>query len=198
MAFVAMPTEPVGFPQMGSGMQGGLQLVRDPSGHVILIHAAGNVTYFVNVDSQVSTIRGRLNSFAFLLSTEQMQQAVVWPNYSNHNNNVAPPPLLLPPPPPSIQLLSDIGGARLVLTESKRKQQSALPIVKIEAECSNSPTTIISEQAFYLRIYFFDREGNKIFGLGKRIVTVDINYRKKYLGDIFRNVIKNFLEKLDV
>ncbi|KAM0737474.1 hypothetical protein ACS0PU_000567 [Formica fusca] len=110
-----MPTEPVGFPQMGTGLQGGLQLVRDPSGHVILIHAA-----------------------------EQMQQAVVWPNYSNHNGNVAPPPLLLPPPPPSIQLLSDIGGARLVLTENKRKQQSALPIVKIEAECSNSPTTIIT------------------------------------------------------
>lgn len=85
------------------------------------------------------------------LRTEQMQQAVVWPNYSNHNSgNVAPPPLLLPPPPPppppppSLQLLSDIGGARLVLTESKRKQQSTLPIVKIEADCGNSPTTIIT------------------------------------------------------
>jgi hypothetical protein len=78
-----------------------------------------------------------------VLSIEQMQQAVVWPNYSNHNSNVAPPPLLLPPPPPSIQLLGDIGGARLVLTENKRKQQSTLPIVKIETECSNSPTTII-------------------------------------------------------
>ncbi|XP_078051820.1 uncharacterized protein LOC144477968, partial [Augochlora pura] len=117
-----MPMEPVGFPQMGVGVQGGLQLVRDPNtGHLLLIHAA-----------------------------EQMQQAVVWPNYSNHNSgNVAPPPLLLPPPPPppppppSLQLLSDIGGARLVLTESKRKQQSTLPIVKIEADCSNSPTTII-------------------------------------------------------
>ncbi|KAF3424968.1 hypothetical protein E2986_13146 [Frieseomelitta varia] len=74
-----------------------------------------------------------------------MQQAVVWPNYSNHNSgNVAPPPLLLPPPPPSLQLLSDIGGARLVLTESKRKQQSTLPIVKIEADCGTSPTTIIT------------------------------------------------------
>ncbi|XP_039314883.1 uncharacterized protein LOC105204830 isoform X6 [Solenopsis invicta] len=113
---LAMPTEPVGFPQMGSGLQGGLQLVRDPTtGHILLIHAA-----------------------------EQMQQALVWPNYSNHNSNVAPPPLLLPPPPPSIQLLGDIGGARLVLTENKRKQQSALPIVKIETECSNSPTTIIT------------------------------------------------------
>lgn len=78
----------------------------------------------------------------------------MWPNYSNHNGNVAPPPLLLPPPPPSIQLLSDIGGARLVLTENKRKQQSALPIVKIEAECSNSPTTIISEQDFISFISF--------------------------------------------
>ncbi|KAL0131790.1 hypothetical protein PUN28_002974 [Cardiocondyla obscurior] len=115
-AAAAMPTEPVGFPQMGSGLQGGLQLVRDPTtGHILLIHAA-----------------------------EQMQQALVWPNYSNHNSNVAPPPLLLPPPPPSIQLLGDIGGARLVLTENKRKQQSALPIVKIETECSNSPTTIIT------------------------------------------------------
>ncbi|XP_036150363.1 uncharacterized protein LOC105840034 isoform X3 [Monomorium pharaonis] len=115
-AAAAMPTEPVGFPQMGSGLQGGLQLVRDPTtGHILLIHAA-----------------------------EQMQQALVWPNYSNHSNNIAPPPLLLPPPPPSIQLLGDIGGARLVLTENKRKQQSALPIVKIETECSNSPTTIIT------------------------------------------------------
>ncbi|XP_071556441.1 uncharacterized protein Wge isoform X2 [Temnothorax nylanderi] len=115
-AAAAMPTEPVGFPQMGSGLQGGLQLVRDPTtGHILLIHAA-----------------------------EQMQQALVWPNYSNHNSNVAPPPLLLPPPPPSIQLLGDIGGARLVLTENKRKQQSAMPIVKIETECSNSPTTIIT------------------------------------------------------
>lgn len=43
----AMPAmEPVGFPQMGvglqGGLQGGLQLVRDPtSGHLLLIHAAG-------------------------------------------------------------------------------------------------------------------------------------------------------------
>lgn len=44
-----MPTEPVGFPQMGTGLQGGLQLVRDPSGHVILIHAAGNVTFRINI-----------------------------------------------------------------------------------------------------------------------------------------------------
>lgn len=79
-----------------------------------------------------------------------MQQAVVWPNYSNHNNgNVAPPSLLLPPPPPSLQLLSDIGGARLVLTESKRKQQSTLPIVKIEADCGTSPTTIISKSYIF-------------------------------------------------
>ncbi|XP_011866393.1 PREDICTED: uncharacterized protein LOC105561220 isoform X3 [Vollenhovia emeryi] len=113
---LAMPTEPVGFPQMGSGLQGGLQLVRDPTtGHILLIHSA-----------------------------EPMQQALVWPNYSSHNSAVAPPPLLLPPPPPSIQLLGDIGGARLVLTENKRKQQSTLPIVKIETECSNSPTTIIT------------------------------------------------------
>ena len=43
IAFTAMPTEPVGFPQMGSGLQGGLQLVRDPTtGHILLIHAAGN------------------------------------------------------------------------------------------------------------------------------------------------------------
>lgn len=89
-------------------------------------------------------VRARRKSIVHYLSTEQMQQALVWPNYSNHNSNVAPPPLLLPPPPPSIQLLGDIGGARLVLTENKRKQQSALPIVKIETECSNSPTTIIS------------------------------------------------------
>lgn len=74
-----------------------------------------------------------------------MQQAVVWPNYPNHNSNVAPPPFLLPPPPPSIQVLGDIGGARLVLTENKRKQQSTLPIVKIETECNNSPTAIISK-----------------------------------------------------
>ncbi|XP_046744501.1 uncharacterized protein LOC124410294 isoform X2 [Diprion similis] len=115
----AMPMDPVGFPQMGiGGLQGGLQLVRDPStGHLLLIHA-----------------------------TEQVQQAVVWPNYSgNSGGNVGPPPLLLPPPPPpSLQLLSDIGGARIVLTDSKRKQQNNLPIVKIEADCSNSPTTIIT------------------------------------------------------
>lgn len=125
------------------------------------------------------------STLAFLLSTEQMQQAVVWPNYSNHNSNVAPPPLLLPPPPPSIQLLSDIGGARLVLTESKRKQQSALPIVKIEAECSNSPTTIISEQTF---MYCFSDREKQNFWIWKKIsifkvtlVTADINYRKYLL-----------------
>jgi len=40
-----MPTEPVGFPQMSSGLQGGLQLVRDPTtGHILLIHSAGNET----------------------------------------------------------------------------------------------------------------------------------------------------------
>lgn len=115
----AMPMDPVGFPQMGiGGLQGGLQLVRDPTtGHLLLIHAA-----------------------------EQVQQAVVWPNYpGNSGGNVGPPPLLLPPPPPpSLQLLSDIGGTRLVLTENKRKQQNNLPIVKIEADCSNSPTTIIT------------------------------------------------------
>lgn len=150
-----MPTEPVGFPQMGTGLQGGLQLVRDPSGHVILIHAAGNVTFRINIRFALDDGKEtQLFFFTFFLSTEQMQQAVVWPNYSNHNGNVAPPPLLLPPPPPSIQLLSDIGGARLVLTENKRKQQSALPIVKIEAECSNSPTTIISEQDFISFISF--------------------------------------------
>lgn len=169
-----MPTEPVGFPQMGSGLQGGLQLVRDPSGHVILIHAAGNVTFPENVDA-LMTGGMRLNSFACLLSIEQMQQAVVWPNYPNHNGNIAPPPLLLPPPPPSIQLLSDIGGARLVLTENKRKQQSALPIVKIEAECSSSPTTIISEQDF---IYFlFLREKEKIYL--QNDVLADVNCKEK-------------------
>ncbi|XP_043290025.1 uncharacterized protein wge isoform X4 [Venturia canescens] len=127
----AMPAmEPVGFPQMGvglqSGLQGGLQLVRDPtSGHLLLIHAAAGFSH----------------------SAEQMQQAVVWPNYPNHNgHNIGPPPLLLPPPPqpPSLQLLSDIGGARFVLTENKRKQQSTVPIVKIEADCGSSPTTIIA------------------------------------------------------
>ncbi|XP_046425397.1 uncharacterized protein LOC124182332 isoform X1 [Neodiprion fabricii] len=116
----AMPMDPVGFPQMGiGGLQGGLQLVRDPStGHLLLIHA----------------------------TAEQVQQAVVWPNYAGNNGgNVGPPPLLLPPPPPpSLQLLSDIGGARIVLTDNKRKQQNNLPIVKIEADCSNSPTTIIT------------------------------------------------------
>lgn len=150
----AMPTEPVGFPQMSSGLQGGLQLVRDPTtGHILLIHSAGNVIFRkcdfphnshwkFNVRYHVTKINNFLHTVSFP-PTEQMQQAVVWPNYSNHNSNVAPPPLLLPPPPPSIQLLGDIGGARLVLTENKRKQQSTLPIVKIETECSNSPTTII-------------------------------------------------------
>lgn len=137
-----MPTEPVGFPQMGSGLQGGLQLVRDPTtGHILLIHAAGNAIL------NAPPLNARVTKIHFHIlfsSTEQMQQALVWPNYSSHNSNVAPPPLLLPPPPPSIQLLGDIGGARLVLTENKRKQQSTLPIVKIETECSNSPTTIIS------------------------------------------------------
>ncbi|XP_020288061.1 uncharacterized protein LOC109856804, partial [Pseudomyrmex gracilis] len=116
----AMPTDPVGFPQVNSGLQGGFHVVRDPTtGHILLIHAA-----------------------------EQMQQAVVWPNYPNHNGNVAaPPPFLLPPPPPSIQVLGDIGGARLVLTENKRKQQSTLPIVKIETECNNSPTAIITSES---------------------------------------------------
>lgn len=75
-----------------------------------------------------------------------MQQAVVWPNYANHGGNVAPPPLLLPPAPPSIQVVGDIGGARLVLAENKRKPPSTLPIVKIEADCSSSPTTIISSE----------------------------------------------------
>lgn len=83
-------------------------------------------------------------------AAEQMQQAVVFPNYLNHSNNVIPSSLLVPPPPSSIQLLSDIGGARLVLTENKRKQQNSLPIVKIEAECSNSPTAIISKENFLL------------------------------------------------
>lgn len=135
----------------------------------------------------MSTTGRRLNSLASLLSTEQMQQAVVWPNYSNHNGNVAPPPLLLPPPPPSIQLLSDIGGARLVLTESKRKQQSALPIVKIEAECSNSPTTIISEQALIFifpierQTQFLDFKTNFFFKV--TVVTANLNYRK-YIGFI--------------
>lgn len=69
----------------------------------------------------------------------------MFPNY--HSHNVIPSSVLVPPPPSSIQLLGDIGGARLVLTENKRKQQSAsLPIVKIEAECSNSPTAIISKE----------------------------------------------------
>lgn len=96
--------------------------------------------------SRIISITEPICKIHHLPSTEQMQQAVVWPNYSNHNNgNALPPPLLLPPPPPSLQLLSDIGGARLVLTESKRKQQSTLPIVKIEADCGTTPTTIISK-----------------------------------------------------
>ncbi|XP_015116479.1 uncharacterized protein LOC107040773 isoform X2 [Diachasma alloeum] len=120
----AMPAlEPVGFPQLGVGLQGGLQLVRDPStGHLLLIHAAA----------------------------EQLQQAVVWPNYPHHNgpNVSAPSPLLLPPPPPpSLQLLSDINGARLVLTENKRKAQNNVPIVKIEADCGATPTTTIIASA---------------------------------------------------
>ncbi|XP_011310744.1 uncharacterized protein wge isoform X2 [Fopius arisanus] len=119
----AMPAlEPVGFPQLGVGLQGGLQLVRDPStGHLLLIHAA-----------------------------EQLQQAVVWPNYPHHNgpNVGAPSPLLLPPPPPpSLQLLSDMNGARLVLTENKRKTQNNVPIVKIEADCGTTPTTTIIASA---------------------------------------------------
>ncbi|XP_063989724.1 uncharacterized protein LOC135168983 isoform X3 [Diachasmimorpha longicaudata] len=120
----AMPAlEPVGFPQLGVGLQGGLQLVRDPStGHLLLIHAAA----------------------------EQLQQAVVWPNYPHHSgpNVSAPSPLLLPPPPPpSLQLLSDMNGARLVLTESKRKAQNNVPIVKIEADCGTTPTTTIIASA---------------------------------------------------
>ncbi|XP_057330421.1 uncharacterized protein LOC130670856 isoform X3 [Microplitis mediator] len=117
----AMPSlEPVGFPQLGVGLQGGLQLVRDPtSGHLLLIHAA-----------------------------EQMQQAVVWPNYPSVHSapNIGAPPLLLPGPttPPSLQLLSDINGARLVLTENKRKQQNNVPIVKIEADCATPNATIIA------------------------------------------------------
>lgn len=83
-------------------------------------------------------------------SAEQMQQAVVWPNYSNHtgaNVGAASSPLLLPgPTPPSLQLLSDINGARLVLTENKRKHQhNAMPIVKIEADCASPNTTIIGK-----------------------------------------------------
>ncbi|XP_074094348.1 BAH domain and coiled-coil containing protein winged eye isoform X2 [Cotesia typhae] len=118
----AMPSlEPVGFPHLGVGLQGGLQLVRDPtSGHLLLIHAAA----------------------------EQMQQAVVWPNYpSVHSTpNIGAPPLILPGPatPPSLQLLSDINGARLVLTENKRKQQNNVPIVKIEADCATPSATIIA------------------------------------------------------
>ncbi|XP_034941429.1 uncharacterized protein wge isoform X2 [Chelonus insularis] len=117
----AMPAlEPVGFPQLGVGLQGGLQLVRDPStGHLLLIHAAA----------------------------EQMQQAVVWPNYPNPSGpNISAPPLLLPGPttPPSLQLLSDINGARLVLTDNKRKQPNNIPIVKIEADCTPPTTTIIA------------------------------------------------------
>ncbi|XP_008559177.1 uncharacterized protein LOC103579528 isoform X3 [Microplitis demolitor] len=118
----AMPSlEPVGFPQLGVGLQGGLQLVRDPTtGHLLLIHAAA----------------------------EQMQQAVVWPNYPSVHSapNIGAPPLLLPGPttPPSLQLLSDINGARLVLTENKRKQQNNVPIVKIEADCATPNTTIIA------------------------------------------------------
>lgn len=43
--YSAMPMDPVGFPQMGiGGLQGGLQLVRDPTtGHLLLIHAAGEI-----------------------------------------------------------------------------------------------------------------------------------------------------------
>lgn len=85
-----------------------------------------------------------------------MQQAVVWPNYQNHSSsNVGPPPLLLPPPPPSLQLLGDINGTRLVLADNKRKQQPSLPIVKIEADCGNSPTAIISKRLFYFFVSIF-------------------------------------------
>ncbi|KAF7995937.1 hypothetical protein HCN44_007044 [Aphidius gifuensis] len=121
----AMPAlEPVGFPQLSVGLQGGLQLVRDPStGHLLLIHAADGLN-----------------------SADQMQHAVVWPNYSNHNgHSIGTQPLLLPPPPPpSLQLLSDMNGARLVLTDNKRKtQNNNVPIVKIEADCPSPQTTII-------------------------------------------------------
>lgn len=92
---------------------------------------------------------------------EQVQQAVVWPNYPGNNGaSVGPPPLLLPPPPPpSLQLLGDIGGARLVLTDNKRKQQNNLPIVKIEADCSNSPTTIISK--YLIRVHYNNQKKGK-------------------------------------
>lgn len=94
-----------------------------------------------------------------------MQQAVVWPNYQNHsNNNVGPPPLLLPPPPPpSLQLLGDINGTRLVLADNKRKQQSSLPIVKIEADCGNSPTAIISKKISSISFHFFFHSHFSIF-----------------------------------
>ena len=126
---------------------------------IIRVNCIPSLKCCLNVLIAQSNILERCNTSAkkkkknwnIFCSAEQMQQAVVWPNYSNHNNgNVAPPPLLLPPPPPSLQLLSDIGGARLVLTESKRKQQSTLPIVKIEADCGNSPTTIISKRSYYI------------------------------------------------
>lgn len=47
----AMPSlEPVGFPHLGVGLQGGLQLVRDPtSGHLLLIHAAGKFFHILKV-----------------------------------------------------------------------------------------------------------------------------------------------------
>jgi len=42
-----MPTEPVGFPQMGSqmgsGLQGGFQLIRDPAGQILVLQ--GNVIF---------------------------------------------------------------------------------------------------------------------------------------------------------
>lgn len=46
-----MPSlEPVGFPQLGVGLQGGLQLVRDPTtGHLLLIHAAGMISKQRNI-----------------------------------------------------------------------------------------------------------------------------------------------------
>lgn len=81
-----------------------------------------------------------------LNTAEQMQQAVVWPNYQNHNgHSIGTQPLLLPPPPPpSLQLLNDMNGTRLVLTDNKRKSQNNnVPIVKIEADCPSPHTSII-------------------------------------------------------
>lgn len=48
------PLEPIGFPQIGVGLQGGLQLVRDPTtGQLLLIHAVGQYYYYMNTELDI-------------------------------------------------------------------------------------------------------------------------------------------------